>query len=44
LEGKKLNAAEVDAIRSGKVQVFVYGKIVYSDIFGIDHWTTYSAR
>ena len=41
---KKLNAAEVDAIMSGKVQVYAYGKIVYSDIFGVEHWTTYSAR
>ena len=36
---KKLNAAEVDAIMSGKVQVYAYGKIVYSDIFGVEHWS-----
>lgn len=34
---------DIDNINSGKVRLFVYGKIEYLDAHGNSHWMTYSA-
>ncbi len=41
---RKLTQSEVEQIQSGKVKLFVFGKIAYKDIFDVEHWTTFSVR
>jgi hypothetical protein len=33
--------SDYDAIRTDRLHIFIHGKMVYCDIFGREHWTTY---
>lgn len=39
---KALSQTDFDAVKSGKLTVWVYGRITYDDIFGRHHWTTFA--
>ena len=41
MRGEKLTAEDMRQIGSGEVQAFAFGKIVYTDIFDSQHWTTF---
>jgi hypothetical protein len=38
-----LSEEEGSGYKSGDLQMFVYGKITYADVFGCEHWTTFCA-
>ena len=37
-----ISRADFDAVKSGKLTIWVYGRITYDDIFGRHHWTTFA--
>src|SRR5262245_17921938 len=41
---RPLDKAVVDDIESDKVKLFVYGQILYRDIFDVAHWTKFCCR
>ena len=41
---EKLTAEDIRQIESGELQAFAFGKIVYTDIFDSQHWTTFCYR
>lgn len=40
--GRPINQADFDAVNSGDIILWVYGKITYDDVFGRHHWTTFA--
>jgi len=41
IKSSVIDAGTVEAIRNGDLPEFIYGKIVYDDIFGKHHWTQF---
>lgn len=37
-----INQADFDAIKSGDLTLWIYGRITYDDVFGRHHWTTFA--
>jgi hypothetical protein len=35
------NPPEVAKIKSGEMTIFIFGKVIYADVFGFQHWTRY---
>jgi hypothetical protein len=42
-ESRPFTNVEVDLLRSGKAEVFIYGEFTFSDVFGTDHWYKFCA-
>jgi hypothetical protein len=41
---EKLNQFDFDALTSGDITLFVHGRLIYNDIFGCPHWTTFCTK
>jgi hypothetical protein len=37
----KINADYFDNVATGRGLFYIFGKVTYTDIFNIDHWTKY---
>lgn len=40
--GQPLNEISLAEIEAGRAAFYVYGKVVYRDIFGVEHWSEYT--